>query len=437
MNDIRVRVFIEGKPYAPSDVENCREVIQAIKRKRIFNEAESKFAMCGFLVVNDTPVVIFPKNYPIDDGEKILSKKTIDEARRLFLTFGLYRSRMSATSGWLHRLAYGMNEDEAEAITGIEEILYVLNDYRQNGYLVRRRKVISQTKPGRIAWSKTLHKTVPIVNHGQVAYTSPYMKSNVRHDEEMVQRIHRYLVYKFSHQWGWLVDDIESEGTKLEPPCTPDEAIKYLSDELTVCFVQREIELLRCMRRYYMKMRGKNLENKAEYMLTPEFEQIWQNVCGYVMDNVYASYKDNVPKAIFEPSQDMIQKDNVRYSAQTWSQEPDILCKRDDGFYILDAKYYTDYRNLPKEDIIKQFVYAYTIGSSEGIYVRGNALLLPGHYTSEESFTYLGDATVPHVDGFGKIQFWEMNVRKMLDAYNTGICGCMAGEFFSKVEEKS
>lgn len=434
MYDTKVRAFVEGRSYAPDNLEDFSEVIKTIEGKRIFNEKESKFEMCGFLVVNDTPVIIFPKNYPIDDGETFLSKDICNEGKRLFRTFGLYRSRMTKTSGWLNRPAYGMNENDADAITGIEEILYILNDYQQNGYLVRRHKVLSQARPGRIVWSKTLHKTVPLVSHNQVIYAMPYMKSNVRHEEEMVQKIHRYLVSKFCRQWGWLVDGIEgADIEKIEPPCSPNEAIKYLSDELTSCFVQREIDLLRAMRSYYTRLHGKSTELRTEYMLTPEFEQIWQNVCGYVMGNVCGKYETKVPKFSFTPSPQMVERDNEKYVPIEWSQKLDIICERDDEFYILDAKYYPDYK-IPKEDITKQFMYAYTMSETENI--KANVLLFPGNYDGEHDFTYIGDATITNTNGLRNIQFWELNVKTMLDAYNNDVFGCKEKEFLRMVDKK-
>ncbi len=370
----------------------------------------------------------------------------------LFRTFALYRTRRDKSRGWKPRDAEtGLEDREENAITGVNEILYVLEDFKYNGYLNRRHTVISQTKPGRIVWSRTIHKTTPIISHRQPFYANPYMKSNVRHDEEMVQKIHRHLVGKFCKTWGWLVGDIKAEESPM--PCTPKEAIIILSAELQSCFVQREIDLIRSMIRYFKEKRGDKEEKRDEYMLTPEFEQIWENVCGYVLGNCYDDYKARIPKAKFFPVSDSA---NSSAKPKTWTQKPDILCRKDTELYIelyiLDAKYYTfrlpDSDELDDEgeaawkahfpgwgDMVKQFVYRYTIERAidqvkkraikqdenkdgfGGVKIAANALLFPGGHTEKKPYLYHGTVRIPEAKYFYGIQLWSLDVEKMLKAY--------------------
>ena len=394
------------------------------------DDGKIQFSVCGFLVVNDCPVVIFPKNFPMNKEDNK------ENAKILFKTFARYISRKTKSKGWRARCtSESMDELAGNAINCINDILYILDDFNRNGYLVRRHDVISQKRPGRMMWNKTMQKVTPVISHRQVLYPSPYMKSRVRHDEEMIQKIHRYLVDTFCYQWGWLVD---MEGKTAEPqaPCTDEEAKKYIDAELRACFVQREIDLLRRMLRYYRKKIGGNTKPKSEYMLTKEFEYIWEDVCGVCFGNMSKEYKNKlVPVANFKPAKDInIEKE------KKWHQRPDILCEVEGTggkkIYILDAKYYAlvpqDVPSDEEEDIAKnnnfpgwgdmakQFMYFYTISKNlekkNPIFSIGkNILLFPGNNAQEKKFA--GTVSIPNIDGLGSIELWWLNVKYMLELY--------------------
>ena len=422
----------EYKPifFREGESSSCNSLFADVQKAYYTKENDRKvhFTVCGFLVVNDRPVVIFPKNFPMSKEDNIENAKT------LFKTFARYISRKSKSRGWLEsNTSEFMDEFEGDAITCINDILYILDDFKRNGYLVRRHDAISQTRPGRVMWNKTMKKITPVISHRQVIYPLPYMKSRVRHDEEMIQKIHRYLVDKFRHQWGWLVN-MEGKTSEPQAPCTDEEAKKYIATELRACFVQREIDLLRRMLRYYRKKIGKNTKTKSEYMLTKEFEYIWEDVCGFCFGNMSKDYKNKlVPVANFEPAEDI----NIE-EEKKWHQRPDILCEvkgeNRKKIYILDAKYYA---LIPKEapsdkeediakisnfpswgDMAKQFMYFYTISKkikNPTFSIGKNILLFPGNNAQEKKFA--GTVSIPNIDGLGSIELWWLNVKYMLELY--------------------
>lgn len=421
MNEHQVFFFREGEPVKVSSNDILTGYKDYYAKDK---DGKIRFLVCGFLVVDDCPVIIFPKNFPmnIDNAEE----DDKENAKILFKTFARYISRKSRSRGWLERHT-SESMDEFDGNTRINDILYILDDFKRNGYLVRRHNVISQTRPGRVMWNKTMQKVTPIISHRQVLYPSPYMKSRVRHDEEMIQKIHRYLVDTFCYQWGWLVD---MEGKTAEPqaPCTDEEAKKYIAAELRACFVQREIDLLRRMLRYYRKKIGENTKPRAEYMLTKEFEYIWEDVCSTVFGNVREKNSNIIPKAEFKPSEG--------YKERSWQQRPDILCKKGNKYYVLDAKYYPlkadetsevvdgeimKIHNFPGwADIVKQFVYFYSIkkrleNQKKNETVERNLLLFPSYVTE-----LVGRAVMLEVEEFGEIELWWLNIKDMLNEYVSG-----------------
>ncbi len=382
------------------------------------------FSACGFFTLGDCPIIIFPKNFPLKEDST--AEEVKNNAKLLLKTIARYRANKSNSKGWKKRpLSDSLDDQDGNAKTCINDILYILDDFKRNGHLLRRHNLISNTRQGRIMWNRTMHRVTPLINHHQVIYPNPYMKLRAHYDEEIVQKIHRYLVKKFCNQWGWLVG-MERNKTLPKPPCSPVEAEKYIVAELRSCFVQREINLLRRMLRYYRQKLGEDTEARDEYMFTTEFEYIWQDVCSVVFGNIYDKCKDKIPKAPFAPSL-------KKYKNFSWRQNPDILCRKNNKFYVLDAKYYPlkadelpdvigdDNRkiyNVPGwADIVKQFVYFYSmkkrlenVGNNES--VERNLLLFPNDTTE-----LAGKAILEDVGEFGEIEFWWLDIKKMFSAY--------------------
>lgn len=418
-----IKYFIEGQ----QDEDNLFKL--STKDKNI--------QFCGFFLSNvedqagakkEEPVVIFPKNYPIADNKDFVSIKTA--AKLLLDTFRYYRYRRDNTSGWRKR-ATGTDKEILAVSIKIDNILAILEDFKENGYLHRKHRVISQTKPGRIMWNKTIQKSESVISHRQIFYPTPYMVSNVRHDEEMVQKIHRHLVWKLVKDWGWLTDISVNLPEEAEP-CSVKEAKRILIQELSNCFIQREIDLLRRMINYYENQGNENANPKEDFLLTGEFEQIWENVCSYVLHNDYNQLKDDIPKANYEGIGEI----------KPWSQIPDILCQPNKKLYILDAKYYAFPEKQPGwGDMCKQFVYAFSLShvaenGKTKFDIKANALLFPGNekVTVDKPWKYYGEAKFEELPEFGKVQLWSLNVKDMLEAY-VGKKNFPVAEFFKELEK--
>lgn len=428
-NEPQIKYFREGQ----KDEENIFKL--STKEKHI--------PFCGFFisrredqggVQKEEPVVIFPKNYPIstdmDFGE-------VKRAAKLLLdTFRYYRYRKSDTSGWQDRETE-TDKELLKASIRVDNILAILEDFKENGYLYRKHRVISQTKPGRIMWNKTIQKSGSIISRRQIFYPTPYMVSNMRHDEEMVQKIHRYLVWKLVKDWGWLTD-ISVNLPKEAEPCSAKEAKRILIQELSNCFIQREIDLLRRMINYYENQGNENANQKEDFLLTKEFEQIWENVCGYVLHNEYAQLQDDVPEAKFIPSKGFDGRN-------PWQQEPDILCqpnknKKEKELYILDAKYYSNVKTLGWGDVRKQIIYELslrhlTVEGKPKYDIKANALLLPGKWGGDKSWKYYGEIKFEGISEVRHIQLWYLNVCDMLEAY-VGRKEFAVKEFFDELKNR-
>lgn len=413
MHDGFIYYYVQGRFEKKTD-PLYRELCQYKYKKNIINDKyEKQFSIlvCGATVIHDKPVIIFPKGY------NLKGKNIIQEAKLMLHTFTQYLS--DKKSEWEKvRIQENWTEDTAE--NGLAEILYILNDYRQNGYLIRKHMRISQKYYGRVLWSKTMQRTDPVFSHRQAVYTNPFMKSEVRTRKELIQKIHRHLVCRFRSVWGWLYDDDFAASRVPKAPCSDEMAVKVLKAELRQTFAQREIELMRCMLRYYQKKTGNKSGQSSEMMLTFDFHWIWEHICGEVLGNVYKQIESTlIPQPVFKG----IETHNIG------GQIPDIICIRDKRLYVLDAKYYNHWNNIPGwPDYTKQFFYFYTIQERlahlpmelakwDGVKAVANVLLLPEATSGETYPKYLGTVSMPWCTSLGNIQLFLLNIHEIMQAY--------------------
>lgn len=410
-----IHYYVQGRFEPKTDA--LYPALRAFRYKKgsILNDTYRKqflLSVCGTLVIGDQPVIIFPKGYQPDE------KDIRNDAGLLLRTFVQYLS--DKDTEWDRVLSPESGEDEENATSSIPEILFILNDYRQNGALVRKHTRISQTHEGRILWTKTLQRTRPLFSHRQAIYPEPYMKSEVRTRRELVQQIHRYLVCKFRAAWGWLYGDAFPKERIPVPPCSKETALGVLRAELRQTFVQREIGLIRCMIRYFQKKTQQEEGESSDLMLTFDFHWIWEHICGQVLGNVYEDVQSVLlPQPVFEGTE----KHSIG------GQIPDILCLRGRKLYVLDAKYYDHRKNIPGwPDYTKQFFYFYTIRERlahlpdslpdfREITASANVLLLPETLQGATSPRFLGTVSLPWSPSLGKIHLFLLDIRRMMQAY--------------------
>ena len=438
----KLRYYIQGS-YQKQD-----DIFPALKKYhygrqlyKIGNNNSFAFKVCGIMLIHDTPIVIFPKNYHLSssDGSPAAASIIRQEAACLIRVFHQYIQEYQPE--W-EKICLQTGSQSNTFGCSLEEVLYILDDFHKNGYLKRKHTIISQTRLGRILWNKTIHQTQPLHTHRQAIYTEPFMQSDIRIRNAMIQRIHRYLVCRFRYLWGWLNEDDFPASHIPDLPCSREEAIAVLRMELRQCYVQREVSVIQSMLRYLLQQRGKDKKEQPELLLTPDFHWIWEKVCGAVLGNVYTEIADDL---LCKP----------RYQGKNHpaiqGQVPDILCIRKNKLYVLDAKYYDYHYTFPHwSDFTKQFFYFYTIKERlanlpdklahyRNLQAHANALLMPEYQLHESEIQrYLGILDLPWNPSLGTIQVWLLNAKKIFSAYlNPAERSAIQKSFFDEIDQKS
>lgn len=368
-----------------------------------------KFKFTGILVINDVPVIVFPKNYKMPETKQ----EQIVEAGILMRVFLRYRNE-PIHEVEENKYLYGDSENSNARIT---TAIRIIEDFKMYGYLHRDREICSMTQKGKIEWTKTINKTIPNINHGKVVYGSPIMKSNRDDNSNVICMLHRYIVADAVRMWGWLTgmhSNHEMEGITI--PCPAEEGIFRLQRELRNIYVQREIALVKMMISYLRAKVGEEQCINKEILGTKYFSFVWEAICGYMFYNKYPVLSSLVPQPEWESN---IVEGKI-------SQRPDVFAVHKNILYILDAKYYNFNSNLPGwHDVVKQMFYRHTVMLNLKIPNGGrmlprdtkvkNAFLFPG--SENIPLQYIAKVFVKGIDDLGEIKAFAVNQKDAMRIY--------------------
>lgn len=400
--------FSEGTLYSG---ENYPLLLDALSGDSSYISVKSgKFSwnITGFSIVDNIPVIVFPKNYTVPRNDKDIRY----EAMLLLKTLLRYRNEHEFDAEE-NELLFG---DSLNDSSRISSAIFIIEDYLQYGLIRRRHEIYTVAKPGRTDWARTINKTIPLIGKSGAAYPEPVKRINTFDTGNILRQIHEFIVGDCASLWGWLLsfDGEELEAKQL--PCPLDEAIDILQEELTNTFVQREIALLNTMVEYLNALRGVRDNSKMEFLCTPYFYWIWEAICGYIFDNDYNHLKIYVPAPEWHSD-----RFNVGIA-----QKPDILFYEDETLYILDAKYYNYHRNVPGwHDVVKQFYYRLTLmkalhsknvaGELGEVCKIENVFIFPGD--KGIGTQYLGYVDVKNVDELGVVKAYLVDSLMAMRAY--------------------
>lgn len=399
----------DSQIYSTSSFHKIADKLYEYPEICVVYEKSFQFKFTGVIIINDIPVLVFPKNYKLPRE----SEKMIEEAGILIRVFLRYRNEP------IHELDENslLFGDKTNKNARITTAIRIVEDYKLYGFIHRELVISSTTRKGRIDWSATVNKTIPAISHNRVVYDYPIIRCSMIDNENIVYKIHSYLVSQCIRMWGWIfgISSLNEHGQE-KLPCSIREAIFILQTELRNVYVQREINVIKMMIAYLTAQNGSEKKFNKEILGTQYFSFIWETICGYLFNNKYSILNSLVPQPEWESD---IVEGNI-------SQRPDIFAIDAKRLYILDAKYYNYKLSLPGwHDVVKQLFYRHTVilnlSKKKGAKLLPrdtevkNVFLFPGE--EEELLQYIGRVFVSEIDDLGEVKAFAVNQRVAMKTY--------------------
>lgn len=326
-------------------------------------------------------------------------------------------------------------EDKTGSFNLLAVILYLMQDYYENGIYTNTEDVVAINGEGSILWDQTISDGFAIISEAQPYYVELYTHHTLDDEYDYFTRLHKAVLTVCSKQLdhAGLLGLFEYDPLELSDETLDDfgelEYILYrLQSELNVQFNTRRQLLLKSIYAYISQQKSLTDQNCISLFGTTSFNLVWEKVCADVFDNklhielgklklplpLKVGYKKSAKliDIIDKPQWFGKRPDSSFFKKE--SQEtlrPDLIGLYNvDGrsiFVIFDAKYYCiqleEYKALRGQpgigDITKQYLYQLAYRNfidDHGMQTVKNCFLMP---TEKEKVIDLGYARLPMLEG--------------------------------------
>ncbi len=344
---------------------------------------------------------------------------------------------------------------EGKSFNLLAVLLYLLNDYYENGSYSSTQDVIETNGSGEILWDRTINETFTLLSNNRPYYPELQTRKRIADDYDYFKRLHECILSLATKELRssdllelFDIMPVDLSDEELNDFGERDYILYRIERELNVQFNTRKQLVLKTMYSYVSHDAGLYDVDAFSMFGTNSFNLVWEKVCAEVMDNQlqtplgalklprplhpdYASLRSH-------PLIDLIERpvwcgDGFCHQAAD-TLIPDLVSIRnagaDSAFIIFDAKYYTP-QLLPGkplraqpgiESITKQYLYQLAFQSfvnKHGIAKVANCFLMP---TDGQAILNMGTASLPMLDALGleKIKVRFLPAEMMFSHYIAG-----------------
>lgn len=326
------------------------------------------FTFVGVIVVAGRVLKCYPKYLLAADQPK-------NELRQVLKVLEKYNTK--------EQIVRMFNDSsESSAFNLLAVLLFLLQDYYENGVYSNTEDIIESNGSGEILWDKTINETFTLLSNNRPYYIDLQTKKRVTDDYDYFKRLHECVLTKASEELkdAELLDLFEIMGVDLTDEVLDDfgedEYILYrIEKELNTQFNTRKQLLLKTIYAYIAHSGSLYDTDCLSLFGTNSFNLVWEGICADIMDNQLDVRLGALPLPIpLKPEYDRKQKLIDLIEKPLWSVTgktasdtlvPDLVSIAGDQFIIFDAKYYNAQLvpgNAPKgqpgiESVTKQYLY--------------------------------------------------------------------------------
>lgn len=274
-------------------------------------------------------------------------------------------------------------------------ILYLLQDYHNNGIYTNNIEEVESNGTGEILWDKTINETFSFILNNRPYYTDLQTRRRRVDEFDFIRRLHECILTRCSKELDesdlpelFNIITVELSEERLDDLGNDDYILYRIQQELNVQYNTRKQQVLKAMYTYIAQKASFNDIDSFSIYGTNNFNLVWEKVCAHNFGNVlnsklsdlplgvcddYKNYKDNtliemISRPVWHKISDNISDD------KSDTLRPDLISiykcesKNEYCFGIYDAKYYnidfhkstTGYKVTGQPgvgDVTKQYLY--------------------------------------------------------------------------------
>lgn len=341
---------------------------------------------------------------------------------------------------------------ESNTFNLLAVMLFLLNDYYENGSYTNTELIVESNGSGEILWDKTINETFMLLSNNRPYYIDLQTQKRVTDDFDYFKRLHECILSIASRELRdadlldlFEITEVDLSDEQLEDFGDKEYVLNRIEKELNIQFNTRKQLVLKTIYAYISHKGNLYDTDGLSLFGTNTFSLVWERICADILDNKLESSLGSLHLPIplkqgYLPNMkliDLIEKPLWSVTGKTAADTliPDLISISETngkyGFLIFDAKYYSALLEpgiRPKaqpgiESVTKQYLYqlAYQkfIYDHNFTYVR-NCFLMP---TENECVINKGEVSLQMLDNLElqKIQVRLVPAQLAYRCYLAGI----------------
>ncbi|MEK4627362.1 MAG: LlaJI family restriction endonuclease [Solibacillus sp.] len=327
------------------------------------------------------------------------------------------------------------DSEEGNSFNLLSVMIYLLNDYHENGAYTNTQDIIETNGSGEILWDKTINETFTYISNNRPYYIEMFTQKRINDDFDYFKRLHESIISICSRelQDADLLDlfdilPVEVSDEELDDFEEIDYILYRIQNELNLQFNTRKQLLLKTIYAYIAHSSGLADIDCFTMFGTNSFNLVWEKVCAEVLDNQLQTPLGSLPISLadgYNPSDLLISlidkpkwngykhddSEFQKIAKETLVPDHVSITKRNNlyQFIIFDAKYYNIQLEQGKKlrgqpgigDITKQYLYQLSYKkfvNDHGIQDIKNCFLMP---TEQQNIIVKGYVNIEMLDALG------------------------------------
>lgn len=359
----------------------AEEDIEVVDEDSIQGRYFYVFSFVGIIIIESRILKCYPKYIK-------MNKSPTRELRQVINVLRKYDSAKQTVRMYNYE-GYSSNFNR------LSVIMFLLQDYYDNGVYTNEEDSIEVNGMGEINWDNTINSTFPVIIDNKPYYFELKTMRRVKDSENYFKRLHECILTMCVNELKRCdlislldLEEICLSNEILENFGDDEYIVQSIENELGIQFNTRKQTVLKALQSIIINKGTLDDENSFSLFGTNKFNLVWQKVCEEVFDNrLYTQLKNLGLKTIVIPEGalynvdskliDIIEKpqwcgisNNKEFSKTALKTlVPDLVSiykqEKELFFVIFDAKYYSIQLEADKtlcgqpgvSDITKQYLY--------------------------------------------------------------------------------
>lgn len=184
------------------------------------------------------------------------------------------------------------DSDEGSSFNLLAVLLFLLNDYYENGTYSNTQEIIESNGSGEILWDRTINETFTLISNNRPYYIDLQTRKTINDDFDFFKRLHECVLTLASKELReadlldiFEITEVDLSDESLDDFGETDYILYRIENELNVQFNTRKQLVLKILYAYIAHSGSLTDIDAISMFGTNSFNLVWEKVCADIMNN--------------------------------------------------------------------------------------------------------------------------------------------------------